>query len=408
MVNPPTGDLALVASPPRDPTGRPAGAPRILVFTDDPDRGGVAQYNHSLLIGLAAAGFRTTCVQPPSRGPLIALQREAGVEHHWLPYDPIGKEFSQSLSDMATPRALFEAIRPDLIVFSDCCPVSNLAARQTALALRIPFVVVVGFVAAHLARDASDFLAMIARQYALAREVVAVSADNLQLLHRHFGLAPDRGRVIHYGRPAAFFAPPDPEHRRRRRAELGLAPETVVALTAARLEPIKGFLHQLEAIGRLDARSPHHFLWVGEGSQRPALEREIKRRHWQRRITLVGQQWDMHAWYDLADLYILPSENEGMPLSIMEAMAKSLPVIASAVSGIPEQLGETGCLIPDPKARRADAIRQLAETIKGWTSDAELRRQVGAAGRDRADRLFREELMIQRTLGLLAGVLRPA
>jgi glycosyltransferase involved in cell wall biosynthesis len=408
MVGQDTRETTAVAAPPQDRTGHPPGSPRILVFTDDPDRGGVAQYNHSLLLGLAAGGFHATCVQPPSQGPLIAIQREAGVEHHWLPYDPIGKQFIQTLSDMATPRALFEKIRPDLIVFSDCCPVSNLAARQTAVALRIPFVVVVGFVAEYLAKEASDFLAMIARQYALAREVIAVSEDNLRLLHRHFGLAPDRGRVIHYGRPAAFFAPPDPVDRQRRRAELGLAPDAVVALTAARLEPIKGFLHQLEAIGRLPSDSPNHFLWVGEGRQRPILEREIKRRHWQKRITLAGQQWNMSAWYDLADLYILPSENEGMPLSIMEAMAKSLPVIASAVNGVPEQLGETGKLIPDPKTHKAEAVRAMADTIKSWTADAAVRRQMGAAGRDRAERLFREEMMVQRTLGVLTSLLRPA
>jgi glycosyltransferase involved in cell wall biosynthesis len=382
------------------PSAPPAGR-RILVYTDDPDRGGVAHYNHALLLGLVAQGFQAHCIQPRSRGPLVQRQQQAGVIHHWLPYDTVGPLFARTLSDMATPKALFEAVAPDLIVFSDCCPVSNLAARHAALALRLPFIVVIGFVAEYLVNDARDFLGIIAQHYAQAREVIAVSEHNLGLLRSHFGLAAGRGRVVHYGRPAAFFAPPDPVRRQQRRAALGLAPEAVVAITMARLEPIKGYMHQLAAIRGLDPGAPNRFLWVGEGGQRVALEREIKRQRLQRQITLVGHQWDTPAWYDLADLYILPSEHEGMPLSIMEAMAKSLPVIASAVSGIPEEVATAGKLIPDPRTRPSDAVREMADTIKLWTAEPNLRRQVGAAGRERAERMFHEESMVEKTLQVI-------
>jgi glycosyltransferase involved in cell wall biosynthesis len=90
-----------------------------------------------------------------------------------------------------------------------------------------------------------------------------------------------------------------------------------------------------------------------------------------------------------------------MPLSIMEAMAKALPVAASGVSGIPEELGPTGKLLPDPRTRREDAIRELSRTIELWTRDPDLRRRTGAACRERALELFREETMLSRTLDLL-------
>jgi glycosyltransferase involved in cell wall biosynthesis len=394
-------EASLAANRPLPSGETPASAPRIALFTDDPDQGGVAQYNHAVLLELARLGCRATCIQPRSQSPLVASQAAAGVEHRWLPYETGGKNFARTLTDMATPKAIFESSRPDLVVFSDCCPVSNLAARHTAMALQIPFVVVVGFVAEYLVEDAKPYLAVIARHYGAAREVVAVSEENLGLLRSRFGLEPNRGTVIHYGRPSAYFAPTDPAARIRRRSELGIPPEAVVGLTSARMTPFKGYLHQIAAIERLGPSAPNHFIWLGDGEQRPALEREIARRNWQRRFTLPGHQWNVPEWCDLADLYILPSEHEGMPLSIMEAMAKALPVAASGVSGIPEELGPTGRLLPDPRTRREDAIRELSRTIELWTRDPDLRRRTGAACRERALELFREETMLSRTLDLL-------
>lgn len=380
-----------------------------MLFTDDPDRGGVAQYNHSLLLALRRAGFPAICVQPQSSSPMVQTQREAGVEHHWLPYDTAGSQFARTLTDMATPKAIFESVRPDLILFSDCCPVSNLAARHAAVAMKIPFVVVVGFVAEYLVDEARNYLGIIARHYAAAREVIAVSQDNLRLLRSRFGLGVDKGRVIHYGRPAVFFEPPDPEFRRRRRAELGIADDAVVCLTAARLTKIKGYLHQLAAIELLGGAPKNHFVWLGEGELRPVLEREIARRGWRDRFTLPGHQWDMPPWYDIADIYVLPSEHEGMPLSVMEAMAKGLPVIASAVSGIPEELGETGRLLPDPKTRREDTVTELARSLECFTEDAAQRRAAGAACAARAQELYNEETMCRRTLeALRARLAEPA
>jgi len=90
------------------------------------------------------------------------------------------------------------------VIFSDGRPVSDLAARERALKLGIPDVVVVGFVGADSARNFAAQLPMLAKHYAGARNVVAVSQDNLGLLRRHFGLGADRGQVVHYGRPEKF------------------------------------------------------------------------------------------------------------------------------------------------------------------------------------------------------------
>lgn len=388
-----------------------AEAKHVLLYTDDPDRGGVAHYNHSLLIALARAGYRVSCVQTVSDGPLVAEQRAAGVSHHWLDYDS-GRDFVRTVTDELTPRRLFERERPDLIVFSDCCPMSNLAAREMARQLGIPYVVVVGFVGAYLAENFVAQLPMLARQYAGAREVVAVSAENLGLLRTRFGLGANQGQVIHYGRPDKFFTPRDEVVRARLRAELHLPADAVVCLTTARLTGVKGFVHQLNAIKRLrtmPAGARLYFVWAGDGDQRAALEQEIQRHGLGRQVHLIGHRSDVAQWYDAADIFVLPSHMEGMPLAIMEAMAKGLPVVATAVSGIPEELGDTGRLLPDPAAQPERVAADLAATLALWAVNPALRAEVGRRGCQRAREMFREALMIERTLAVVsAHVSAPA
>jgi glycosyltransferase involved in cell wall biosynthesis len=380
---------------------------RILIYSDDPQHGGVAQYNHSLLEGLVAAGYTALGAQTRCESPLVQRQRELGVEHHWIPYDT-KSEFTRSLTDIATSARVLEAARPDLVVFSDCCPLSNLAAREAALAAGIPYVAVVGFVGAYLADRFKDRLPQLARQYALARAVVAVSQENLGLLRDRFGLEATAGQVIHYGRPERFFAPRDEAVRARLRAELGLPADAVLCLTTARLAAAKGYPHLLAAAQRavaVPAGAKLHFVWCGDGELRGQLEHSVAAAGLVGRVHLLGHRWDVADWYDAADIFVLPSELEGMPLAIMEAMAKGLPVAATAVSGIPEELGDTGCLLPAPAAGRTVLIDALVRTLLAWAADPALRARTGDAGRTRAETMFREALMIERTVGLVGRAL---
>jgi glycosyltransferase involved in cell wall biosynthesis len=153
----------------------------ILLYTDDPGLGGVAQYNHELLSKLITLNYQVTCVQTKSDNPLVVQQKELGIQHCWLEFDTI-KEFGRTLLYQVDAQNIFTTYQPDFIIFSDSCPLSNFAAKQVAIQLQIPYIAVVGFVAPYLAERFASYLDELSHQYTQAKAVIAVSNENLKLL----------------------------------------------------------------------------------------------------------------------------------------------------------------------------------------------------------------------------------
>ena len=385
---------------------------RILIYTDDPDEGGVAVYNHALALGLRRHGYHVSCAQTKVDGPAVAERSAHGIEHAWIPFHT-RNDLQRNFDGFAEAEAIITATRPDLIVFTNCSTSSHHAAKTVALHKQVPFMIVEHFVVpyATFTPEVAWVLQHQREFYRHARAVVAVSGDNLRWLRSHYGLDPRKGEVIHNGRPRVFFDPPSPDSRRSIRGALGIPDDAIVCLTTARLVPVKGFEHQLAAMELLK-HSPSwerlHFLWAGSGPSRDALTAAAAAAGIADRIHFAGQRDDVPALLDASDMFVLTSHHEGMPLSIMEAMAKGLPVAASAVSGIPEELGGTGCLLPDPNVDPEGTRRVLADTLRRWTEDDSVRRAVGAAARLRAEQLFTEERMIVDTANVVARCLLPA
>jgi glycosyltransferase involved in cell wall biosynthesis len=151
------------------------------------------------------------------------------------------------------------------------------------------------------------------------------------------------------------------------REEYGMEPSARIVGVVARLEPEKGHRTLLEAWPRVLRRCPDaYLLLVGEGSQREPLEtlaRELRIAH---RIVFAGDRDDVPAVTAALDVAVLPSYREAQGLAILEAMALSRPVVATAVGGIVEMIddGLTGLLVPPHEAEPlADAvIRFLVDT----------------------------------------------
>jgi glycosyltransferase involved in cell wall biosynthesis len=160
----------------------------------------------------------------------------------------------------------------------------------------------------------------------------------------------------------------------------------------ARLEPEKGHPTLLEAWPAVVAAVPEaHLLIVGEGSQRETLEAQAAALAIEASVTFTGRRDDVPAVTAALDVAVLPSYREAQGLSILEAMALSRPVVASAVGGIPEMIedGRTGILVPphDAAALSAAIIRQLRDHPYADT--------IARAGRDLVHDRFCVELMVR-------------
>ncbi|HET8888495.1 MAG TPA: glycosyltransferase family 4 protein [Candidatus Angelobacter sp.] len=142
----------------------------------------------------------------------------------------------------------------------------------------------------------------------------------------------------------------------------------------ARLDLQKGFEYLLLAARKLctDTRNLKIVI-VGEGPDRSAIEDMIMQFGLQSNVILAGQQSNMPVFYAAMDIFVLPSLNEGLPMTVLEAMAASRPVIATRVGAIPGviQDGENGLLV-DPKDSEG-----LRKAIASLLDDPERRRRMG-------------------------------
>ena len=128
---------------------------------------------------------------------------------------------------------------------------------------------------------------------------------------------------------------------------------------------------------------------VGEGPNARAIETEIERLQLQPHVRLLGLRHDVPKMLAAADLFLLTSISEGIPLTVIEAMAAGLPVVSTNVGGVPEIVveGQTGLLAPSGDAAG------LAAAVSRLAGDAALRKQMGEAGRQRAAEVFSADKM---------------
>ncbi len=399
------------AKPPAPWVRDPAQPIQILLYTNCVGIYGAGQWNHALVMALRDRGYQLACAQYPSADHLVQQRQQAGIPHHWLrthETDDLKLLYLNELNHWAAPYQLFTNVRPDLILFAHGGPSSNLTATEVARDMGIPYITVIHAVTENWATQERDYLDRAADAYAHAQAIVTVSQENLDLLHQHFRLARDLGQVIYNGRPQRYFQPSHQERRRQFRREWQIPEDGIVCLTTARLDPCKGYQYQVMAMQQLQSEPIFdrlYFVWAGTGTVDARLKQMVQDLGVGDRVQFLGLRPDIPEILDAADIFILPSQYEGMPLAIMEAMAKGLPVIATAVSGIPEELGDTGALLPDPKVDSQATIAALAHTLKAWASHPEQLPALGQACKERAIALFREEVMLEQYFSLIEQVL---
>ena len=174
------------------------------------------------------------------------------------------------------------------------------------------------------------------------------------------------------------------------RAGCGIPTDAVVVGAIGNLYPVKRHIDLVRALPLIKAACPTiHVVILGRGDQKDVLEREALSLGVADRLHLVGFQENARPWLNLMDCYVMPSESEGMPLSLLEAMSAQLPVIATAVGGIPEVVTheESGWLVP---AHRPEVLAATVAHVLNHRSEA---RAAAERGRARIEAKFSADAM---------------
>jgi glycosyltransferase involved in cell wall biosynthesis len=229
----------------------------------------------------------------------------------------------------------------------------------------------------------------------LCARILAVSDQTRRSLEAQ-GVPGERLETVYNGIDAVEVAE---RPRVDLRGELGLSQDATLVGTVGRLCAVKGQRELIQGCALLGDRLPElHVVLIGDdleagGAYRRSLETEAEALGVAPRVHLLGYRPDATALLAELDVFTLPSWIEGFPLVVLEAMALSRPVIATAVGGTPELVtGETGLLVPPRDPRRlADAIAELlAERGRA--------ERMGAAGLERVRTSFSAERMTDRVL----------
>jgi glycosyltransferase involved in cell wall biosynthesis len=296
------------------------------------------------------------------------------------------------LAALAELRAAIRAFRPDIVHThsSKAGILGRLAARRE----RVPHVVhsIHGFgFGPHQAAPVR--WAFLAAERLTARwtdHFIAVSRRNLDEGVRLGLFAPARASVIRSGIALRSFR--GHAGGQQVRTELGIPAGAPLVLQVACLKPQKAPERFVELAAAVGHRFPAaHFVLVGDGALRPALEAARRRAGLERRLHLPGWRRDVPALLDAATVVTLTSRFEGLPRALVEALAASVPVVAMAVDGVDEVVrdGVNGFLV------REGDVATLAERVDAVLGDAGLRARLAAAA-DAGLEAFERDTMVRQ------------
>lgn len=336
-------------------------------------------------------------------GPGAAALREAGFEYLPVP-------MTRARSPLRLVRAIavlaLELRRTRPTVVHTHTPAGGLVGRAAAVLAGVPTIIHTF----HGLPFESEALSVTERAYlaiekALARWTTVFFSQAAGDAKRAVSLGIARVEdttVIGNGVATGRFKP-SPATRKAVRAELGIPPDAVVALTVARIVREKGLLELASAALALRDRERLWFVVAGRAlpSDRTGIERELREHPV---VTALGQRWkfvgyraDAHRLAAASDLFVLPTYREGLPRSVIEAMASGLPVIASDIPACRELVvpEETGLLVAP---RDVEALRAAIDRV---LSDPAQRARMGDAARQIATARFDERDVLERELAVL-------
>jgi N-acetyl-alpha-D-glucosaminyl L-malate synthase BshA len=202
-------------------------------------------------------------------------------------------------------------------------------------------------------------------------------------------------RVIHNFIDVDTFKPRPLEERRSKFA----APEEKILLHISNFRPVKNLRALVDVFRRVQERHPSRLLLVGDGPDRLSVLELVKALGIQDRVQFLGNQEYVEELLPIADAFMLPSLHESFGLTVLEAMAVGVPVVATSVGGTAEVVaeGETGYL------RSPHDVDGMVEALERILGDGEAARKMGEAGRRRAREFFHVDKIVPQYLEVYSG-----
>jgi L-malate glycosyltransferase len=200
------------------------------------------------------------------------------------------------------------------------------------------------------------------------------------------------------------FKPLSPEYTRALRDELALSDAAVTIGIVANLRPVKDHRTLIQALALLSPRWPRtRVILVGDGGSRADLEQLASALRVREQVIFAGHRPNDPNLNSLFDISVLCSTREGLPNSILEAMAAGRPVVATDVGAVGDAVvdGETGLLVPPSSPER------LAAALETLLVDPARAERMGAAGRRRAQAMYSPEAALGALEQLYVGLIRP-
>ncbi|NIN63987.1 MAG: glycosyltransferase [Anaerolineae bacterium] len=364
-------------------------------------RGGGAVHIRDLATYLDPDRFTVTVAMPEDRGNVAGADFEArGIAFHQL--EAIA---GLSLKPLPKLRRLFREKQIDILHCHGAR--AALYGRVAAVALgesrpRIVYTIH-GFAAPHYAWTRRTTLRALERLLApLTDAVIAVSEAERKAFLRTQPLPGERIHVVLNGIDTAPYCNVV-VNRPEQRAALGVPIDAQLVTTICRLYRPRDFDTLLTAFTMVRAESPNvHLLVVGDGPYRQRVEALVSKLNLIPHVTLAGFRRDIPQILAASDIFVLSTAMwEGLPLTILEAMASGLPVVASDVGGIGEEVvhQQTGMVVPprDPPA--------LAQALLDLLTDSQKATAMGKRGRQRVYEFFTLERMGRETMAVYEGLM---
>ena len=231
-------------------------------------------------------------------------------------------------------------------------------------------------------------------------KIIACSKSVLYFTAKQEGIKKDKFFLIYNAVDEKRFNVPASKSDLRKK--YGFSENDFIVGTVGMVIPIKGHRFIVEAASSLQNVIPGlKVLIIGDGEGKDALERSVRSGNLEKKVIFMGERQDVPELMKIMDIFVLPSLQEGFPMTILEAMYTGLPVIASDISGIPEIIenGENGLLIPPSD------VSLLKEKIIALYNDVNLRARYGSNARKKIESGYLPEHYMFKLEGLYQSLL---